>query len=281
MYTRNISELIKRICIVVAVIVLMAVNMSSNVVKTGYALEIPHDVVSNVVSPAVSFMMKPFLNNNPRAMAEIVVNTVNPIREEFVESIEKKIIISEIMEHEHAEVQAENVEIETVLTESVVVEEVIVEEPVVSEPIVVSIEYPIASLNEISITETYDFSSVPLSEELMQATIDHCDKFGIPIAIALGLMDVESDFITTAGSQSGCYGLMQLNHKYFDVYTEPAQQIHDGLEYLSSNLEKCDGDMMLALNIYNAGHITGNMSYSNKVMNDAAKWSEITGAPMV
>lgn len=271
MYTRNLSELIKRICIFVAAIGLMAVNYSG-AFRPGYALEMPHDVISNVVSPAVSFMLEPVKTNSPRAMAEIVVNTVKPVAEEVTKTNE---IVTDGMLHDKMEV-LEEIETETVLAEPAAVMEVA--EPIAIEPVIVSIEDPIG--NEIDIVETYDFSSVPLSEDLMQATIDHCEKFGIPISIALGLMDVESDFITTAGSQSGCYGLMQLNHKYFDVYTDPAQQIHDGLEYLSSNLEKCDGDMMLALNIYNAGHITGNMNYSNKVMRDAAKWMEVTGAPM-
>jgi len=126
---------------------------------------------------------------------------------------------------------------------------------------------------------SYNFSEVPLSEGDLEAVINNCENFGIPIPIALGLIDVESDFNTTAVSSSGCYGLMQLHPKYFDTSTSTQQQIHDGFEYLSSHYKKYE-DWISALNCYNAGHYTGDTKYPNKVMRDAEKWSEITGIPI-
>lgn len=261
MYMKTISSAIKRLY-VFPLVACMMITTSSGKMNNDYTIRLATDVFSNSVAI------------NQTITTCMILNTPAPVIKQIIFESEED-IDSSIPVEDESNIMIEPITIETA---TMSIEEVIIDEPVIQQPVIVSIEDPISG--EIDIVDTYDFSSVPLSDDLMKATIDHCEKFGIPISIALGLMDVESNFNPNAGSQSGCYGLMQLNHKYFNVYSDPAQQIYDGLEYLAENLEKYNGDMMVALNVYNAGHVTGNMSYSNKVMNDAAKWSEITGAPM-
>ena len=209
-------------------------------------------VYTNYIPQMIMFNELKTLNTISKRYVTENLNILNNINNTYAE-------INEIEESENLQIEETNIQ---------VIEEI----PIENEIMETSSEIQSKSIK-------YDFSKVPLSDDLIQAVVMNCEEFNIPIPVALGLIQTESNFDTTAGSKSGCYGLMQLHHKYFNVNTTPDQNIHDGLEYLSRNLSKY-GTMMKALNAYNAGHVTGNMKYSNKVMKNAEYWADTTGAPL-
>lgn len=124
-------------------------------------------------------------------------------------------------------------------------------------------------------TETVidEYEYIPLEKPLREALTSECFRYGIPVEIALGLIDVESDFqVDALNPKSGCYGLMQLHPRWFPSDLEPADNIAAGLEYLASQLQRYEGDMEAALTAYNAGFDTGKRDYANAVLAAAEEW---------
>lgn len=113
----------------------------------------------------------------------------------------------------------------------------------------------------------------PLSDELYIVLLDACEESGVEVPLALGVIEVESGFDVDAVSPAGCYGLMQLNPKFFPSGLTAGENIRTGTEYLGSLLGRY-GDTGAALTAYNAGHDTGNRGYAEKVIGAAEKWEE-------
>lgn len=101
----------------------------------------------------------------------------------------------------------------------------------------------------------------------------HAPRAGsdVPYHVALGLIYVESRFDPEAVSPAGCYGLTQLNPRYFPSGLSPAKNIEAGMDYLGSLIKRC-GDLSAALCSYHDGHDTGRRGYSNAVLEAAGRW---------
>lgn len=112
---------------------------------------------------------------------------------------------------------------------------------------------------------------IPLSPELQAVLFDACGEHDVPVALALGLIEVESGFQEDAMSPEGCYGLCQLNPRYFPDKLPPADNIRYGIRHLGGLLEQC-GDAAAALTAYNAGYDTGYRGYANAVLAAAEKY---------
>lgn len=110
----------------------------------------------------------------------------------------------------------------------------------------------------------------PLSDELFRAVDAAAVEHGVPVCLALGLIQVESSFDPDAVSSHGSYGLCQLNPKFFPSGLSAEENVQTGLAHLGSLLERYD--TMTALTIYNAGRDTGSRVYANKVMEAAWAW---------
>lgn len=113
--------------------------------------------------------------------------------------------------------------------------------------------------------------SIPLSAELQVVLFDACAEHGVPVPLALGVIQVESRFRPDAVSPEGCYGLMQLNPKYFPDKLSPADNLRAGIEHLGRLLGE-HGDPAAALTAYNAGHDTGSRTYADAVLAAAEGW---------
>ena len=59
---------------------------------------------------------------------------------------------------------------------------------------------------------------IPLSRELQAVLRESCEVNGVALCDALGLIEVESGFQVDAVSREGCFGLFQLNPKYYPSY---------------------------------------------------------------
>lgn len=112
---------------------------------------------------------------------------------------------------------------------------------------------------------------IPMAAELQDKLFDLCDELGLDPALALALIETESNFQTGAVSYSGCYGLCQLNPCYFPSGLTPADNIDYGLRYLARNISVY-GDTAAGLCAYNNGHDNGDRTYSSLVIARAAEW---------
>lgn len=117
----------------------------------------------------------------------------------------------------------------------------------------------------------YFRADVPLEYELQDVLQTAAQANGVPYHVALGLIYVESRFDPDAVSPAGCYGLTQLNPRYFPSGLTPAENIEAGMDYLGSLIERC-GDLSAALCSYHDGYDTGRRGYSNAVLEAAEKW---------
>ena len=113
--------------------------------------------------------------------------------------------------------------------------------------------------------------AIPLSAELQAVLFEACTENDVPVALALGVIEVESCFLADADNGQ-CYGLMQLNRKYFPDELPPADNLRAGIEHLGRLLGQY-GDPAAALTAYNAGYDTGRRAYANAVL-AAAEWWE-------
>lgn len=115
---------------------------------------------------------------------------------------------------------------------------------------------------------------IPLANSVIDALIEACNENGIPLHIGLGLIDQESNFQSHCVSSASCYGLCQLHPKYFPSHLSDEDNVRYGMKYLGDNYKK-HNNWTLALNVYNAGRVTGDTSYANAVMKKAAKWKKV------
>lgn len=116
--------------------------------------------------------------------------------------------------------------------------------------------------------------NIPLSPDLAAVLTAACAREGVPLDIALGVMEVETGGTfdpTVVNPVSGCYGLMQLNPVYFPSGLSPAENIQAGIGYLGELLARY-GATDAALTAYHDGHDTGRRGYANAALEAAKRW---------
>lgn len=136
----------------------------------------------------------------------------------------------------------------------------------------ICIELPVSEpepSEEISMC-IYD-PAIPLSAELQAVLYEACAESNVPVALVLGVIEVESCFLADADNGQ-CYGLMQLNRKYFPDKLSSEGNLRAGIEYLGRLLGQY-GDPAAALTAYNAGYDTGRRAYANAVLAAAEWWA--------
>lgn len=134
--------------------------------------------------------------------------------------------------------------------------------------VVVYEERPVVETPEPSPEPAEDWyiESIPLDKQLQKVVFDAACENGVDYLFALAVMSVESDFDSTAVSACGCYGLMQLNPRYFPPGLSDEDNIRSGVAYLGELLERYDGDVQAALRAYNNGYDDGDRAYSTEVL---------------
>lgn len=114
-------------------------------------------------------------------------------------------------------------------------------------------------------------SSLPLTAAEKNALLEVCAEKSIDPSLALGLIYVESRFVSNVRSPSGCYGYCQLNPRYFPSGLSPSENIKAGIGYLGDLLERYDC-LDAALTAYHDGHDSGRRTYANAVLEAAARF---------
>lgn len=115
------------------------------------------------------------------------------------------------------------------------------------------------------------WEDIPLERELQAALWDACEENGVPVALALGLIEVESGFDPEIVSPKGAYGLCQLNPKYFPTDLSPSENIAAGIGWLGELLERHE-DTAAALRAYNLGYDDGDRKFADAVLAAAGEW---------
>lgn len=115
---------------------------------------------------------------------------------------------------------------------------------------------------------------IPLSRELQAVLRESCEVNGVALCDALGLIEVESGFQVDAVSREGCFGLCQLNPKYYPSDLTPAENIQAGVAHLAGQIERYDGDILAALRAYNKGYDDGDRRYARAVLDASEKWGK-------
>lgn len=115
---------------------------------------------------------------------------------------------------------------------------------------------------------------IPLSRELQAVLRESCEVNGVALCDALGLIEVESGFQVDAVSREGCFGLFQLNPKYYPSDLTPSENIQVGVAHLASQIKRYDGDIQAALRAYNKGYDDGDRRYARDVLEASEKWGK-------
>ncbi len=119
--------------------------------------------------------------------------------------------------------------------------------------------------------EEFFWETIPLNGSCRDALQDACEAHGVPVWLALGVVEVESGFDLEADNDL-CYGLCQLNKNYYPSDLTPAENIQAGVAHLASQIKRYDGDIQAALRAYNKGYDDGDRRYARAVLDASEKW---------
>ena len=127
------------------------------------------------------------------------------------------------------------------------------------------------------------YRDIPLSDSLQEYTAYICGQYGVDYDIVLAVMAVESGYKADIISNTGDYGIMQINRVNHDWLADMGmtnmldarQNIKAGIHILSDLLDRYEGDYEMALRAYNCG-VTGaekggGKSYADKVLKEVGE----------
>lgn len=125
---------------------------------------------------------------------------------------------------------------------------------------------------------------IPLTNEEQVFLQSACEEFEVPYALALGLIEQETDFRNIICDNGASTGYMQVQKKWHwdrmerlgvTDLSEPNGNFRVGLDYLSELYGKYE-DWSLALTVYNMGHNPGYITdYAKNVMGNYERWQEL------
>jgi soluble lytic murein transglycosylase-like protein len=101
---------------------------------------------------------------------------------------------------------------------------------------------------------TYNYPKSYYEEEILRAA----KQYNVDPDLVKAVIKVESNFSSTAVSQKGAVGIMQLMPETAQDYSvndpfNPTENINGGTKYLKDLMEMFNGNLRLALAAYNAG----------------------------
>lgn len=125
-------------------------------------------------------------------------------------------------------------------------------------------------------TEVFLFD-VPLSDSLQRYIYEICADEGVPVTLALAMIEHESEFNPEVVSSTNDYGLMQINainHEWLEEkyrtadFLNPYQNAFCGITIIGSYIEKY-GDYGKALMAYSMGNYGAQKAWENGVTSTA------------
>lgn len=153
---------------------------------------------------------------------------------------------------------------------------------VVSVPAAVTEAEPAVTDIQPPNSETLDWyiEDIPLDRELQKALWDACQEFGIDYALALAVVEQETNYSNILGDGGASVGFFQVQSRWWgelmerigtDDLTDPVDNFRTGCAVLRELLLRYDGSVTDALTAYNSGH-PGQSAYASAVMERAEVW---------
>ena len=123
-------------------------------------------------------------------------------------------------------------------------------------------------------------ADLPLDRELQKALWDACQEFSIDYALALAIIEQETNYSNILGDGGASVGFFQVQSRWWgelmerigaDDLTDPVDNFRTGCAVLQELLLRYNGSVTDALTAYNSGH-PGQSAYASAVMERAEVW---------
>lgn len=125
-----------------------------------------------------------------------------------------------------------------------------------------TVEVPSYEADSLPVVEEVTYFDVPLSHSLQRYIYEVCSDEEVPVSLVIAMIDKESQFNPETVSDTGDYGLMQINKINHEWLAEeyrtadmlnPYQNVFCGVKIIGSYIRANDGDYNKALMAYNMG----------------------------
>ena len=158
-----------------------------------------------------------------------------------------------------------------------------------------TVEVPVYKSNMLAKTADVFLFDIPLSDSLQRYIYEICADEGVPVTLALAMIEHESGFDPEVVSSTNDYGLMQINVVNHERLEEkyrcadmlnPYQNVFCGITIIGSYLDRYE-DITKALMAYNMGNYGAqkawedgvtSTNYSNKIISLMEKYEEVSYA---
>lgn len=138
-------------------------------------------------------------------------------------------------------------------------------------------------IEQALVEQGYFRDDVPLTYEEQDFLHTACEESGIPYALALAVIEQETDFRNVLGDDGASSGYMQVQERWHwdrmerlgvTDLSDPFGNFRVGCDFLAELMENYTVEE--ALTAYNSGS-PGTSSYSQSVMESYEKWKELVG----
>lgn len=129
-------------------------------------------------------------------------------------------------------------------------------------------------------TPGWYIEDLPLNQDLQEALWEACQEFGIDYALALAIIEQETNYSNILGDGGASVGFFQIQPRWWGELmerigtgdlTDPVDNFRTGCAVLRELLLRYDGSVTDALTAYNTGH-PGQSAYASAVMEAAKGW---------
>lgn len=127
---------------------------------------------------------------------------------------------------------------------------------------IVTVEVPVYEADKLPELGEVFYYDIPLSDSLQRYIYEVCTDEGVPVTLALAMIEHESQFNPEVVSSTNDYGLMQINevnHEWLEEdfhcadMLNPYQNVFCGIKIIAKYIEKYEDDYGKALMAYNMG----------------------------
>lgn len=137
-----------------------------------------------------------------------------------------------------------------------------------------TVEVPSYEANSLPVAEEVTYFDVPLSHSLQRYIYEVCADEEVPVSLIIAMIDKESQFNPETVSDTGDYGLMQINKINHETLEEqyraadmldPYQNVFCGVKMIGSYIKAYDSDYNKALMAYNMGDYGAKKAWENGI----------------
>lgn len=147
-----------------------------------------------------------------------------------------------------------------------------------------TVEVPSYEADSLPVAEEVIYFDVPLSHSLQRYIYEVCADENVPVSLVIAMIDQESKFDPEAVSDTGDYGLMQINtinHEWLaEEYRaadmlDPYQNVFCGIKVISSYIQTYN-DYGAALMAYNMGDYGARKAWESGIESTSYSESVLT-----